>query len=95
MYTTKKENKMAKKSLYESVAEKIAKQVGGTHYIAANKESWVVESKHKKDWTVDYAVNEANNDPNQRYVLEPYDEYKLLVSMHIVEAQKHLRWSLV
>ena len=78
-------------SIYEKVAKKIANEVGGKCYAAPNNESWVVESKHKKDWTVAYAFNEANNDPNQKYVLEPYDDYKLMVSMHIVEAQRILK----
>ena len=85
-------------SIYEKVAKKIANEVGGKYYPASrfpidcpDNESWVVESKHKKDWTVAYAFNEANNDPNQKYVLEPYDDYKLIVAMHIVEAQRILK----
>ena len=47
--------------------------------LAPNKETWCVDSKTVPDWTVKFAFNEAHNCPSNTYLLEPYDEYKLLV----------------
>jgi len=46
--------------------------------LAPNGETWCVESK-TVPWTERFAFNEAHDCPYGTYLLEPYDEYKLLV----------------
>lgn len=77
---------------FESVAKRIAQEIGG-HYSPIMDEdgeifSYKVVSTSKKGWTEKYAFDPANNDPNRIYLLEPNDEYELIVCMHIVEAQR-------
>ena len=77
-------------SIYEKVAKRIANEVGGKCY-ANGDENWIVESKHKKDWTIDYADDPANKDLNKKWMVEAYNDYKLEVQMHPLEAMRLIK----
>jgi hypothetical protein len=78
---------------FEMVAKRIAHKVNGFYLPITDKETGEIFAYSvagpDKPWTVAYADPESGNqDFNKVYLLEPNTDYELIVTMHVVEAQK-------
>ena len=65
----------------KETAHRIANEINGTVAIAPSGNPIV--KGNKKNWVDQY----AGWDPEKIYCCEPYDDYQLVVSMHMAQAQ--------